>query len=255
MEEIKSRIYISWKSISWIVIVIVSMTIGCVNETEYPTPVDYLIIDTLSTSGSFQTVINRTVYASLFGSYLTDLKLDLNNDGTDDIQFSCSVYHHTVYDEWSASVSTLNENVAMDIQPLTVSYARYFNKYFNSSTNDSIKIDYYENYYASRQYPSNVTIVTKTEEYPAIHSAGDTLNANCTWKSGGYMLKWDDHSIREAHYNIVSGTWRSVYKKYIGIRFSEKSEYVYGWIELSVEGYNITMHRYSIHLNHPAISY
>jgi hypothetical protein len=226
MDEIRTGKYISWKSISWIVIIIVSMTISCVNETENPAPVDFLVIDTLSTSGSFQTVINRTVYASLFGSYLTDLKLDLNNDGTDDIQFSCSVYHHTVYDEWSASVSTLHENVALDVQPLSVSYARYFNKYFNSSTGDSIKIDYYENFYASKQYPSNVTIETKTASYPAIHSAGDTLNARCNWKSGGYMLKWDDHSIREAHYNIASGTSRSVSKKYIGIRFSEKTDFI-----------------------------
>lgn len=204
---------------------------------------EHLLIDT-SLNYSFSGKIDKTVYASLWGSSLTDYKIDLNNDSMDDIKFLCSVYHHTIYDQWTASISTLNNNVEIDIVQQSVSYAKYFKRYYDSSTNDSLTVYYEENYSKTTQYPSNLSITTKIEDYPVIHSLGDTLNAHCNWNSGTYVLKYDDHSWG-VQTNIQTGIWRDIDRKFIGIRFSEKDYMYYGWIALGVKGYYITLYKYA----------
>jgi hypothetical protein len=222
------------------------MLISCEKEKDSSILLDYLVIDTSSVDYTYKKVIGKDVYASLWGSSLPDYTIDLNNDGTDDIQFSCSVYHHTVYDEWYAGIDALNDSVAIAIESHPVLYASYSQTYFNPSSNDSITIYYKENYNEAKQYPSNLTIKTQTETNPLIHSLGDTLNENCSWKSGGIFLEYDDHHGGQIQNNIQTGTWRSIDHKYIGIRFSEKSIPYYGWIELGVSNYHITLYKYAV---------
>ena len=222
--------------------------IGCGKEHDVNPPIlrpEYLVIDTSSINYYSVNKINKVVYASLFGSNLTDYKINLNNDSIDDIEFSCSVYHHTVYDEWSASINILNKNVGIDIEQDTVLYASYSQKYYNSWTKDSITNYYKENYSKTKQYPSNVSITKKIENYPLVHSIGDTLNKHNNWKSGCYTLEFDDHSSG-IQTNIQTGIWRNIDRKFIGVRLSEKDNVYYGWIELGVTGYRITLYRYGL---------
>lgn len=220
--------------------------LSCEKEKADRIPSDHLVVDTSSTDYTYKKIIGKDVYASLWGSSLMDYTIDLNNDGTDDIQFLCSVYHHTVYDEWYAGIDALNDCVEISTESNPVLYASYSIKYFNPSTNDSITIYYNENYNDAKQYPSNLTIKTQTEINPVIHSIGDTLNEKCSWKSGGISLESDDHQQGQIQNNIQTGTWRGIDHKFIGIRFSEKSIPYYGWIELGVSNYHITLYKYAV---------
>jgi len=225
------------------------MQVSCEPESDVNEPPDYLIIDTASSVYTFRNNIDQVVYASLWGSYLTDYSIDLNNDSISDIQFSCSVYHHTVYDEWYSGVGVLNENIALDIDQDTVQYASYSQKYFISSTVDSGTIYFKENYNSSKQYPAIVIITDEIEKFPAIHSIGDTLSELCNFRSGGAMLEYADHSWGGVQNNLQSGAWRGIDHKFIGIRLMEKSIPYYGWIELGVNDFHITLYKYVLTRN------
>ena len=224
------------------------MQSGCKSDDNTGITADHLVIDTTSLYNIFTARIDKVVYASLWGSFLTDYKIDLNNDSIDDIEFSCSVYHHTVYDEWNAGVKTLNDKVVLDIEQDTIWIASYSIAYFNPSNNDSIRITYNENYSTAKQYPSNLTITSQIVDYPVIHSVGDSLNPFCNWKSGVFVLEYDDHHQGEIQNNIQTGIWRGIENKFIGVRFVEKSISYYGWIELSADDYRITLHKYALKL-------
>jgi len=219
---------------------------GCETESHSDLSAGHLVIDTSSENYISITRIDKEVYASLWGSSLPEYKIDLNNDSIDDVEFLCSVYHHTVYDEWLAAVKSLNDNVTIDVEQDTVLIANYSIAYFNPSTNDSIRITYNENYNISKQYPSNLAIISQVNDYPVIHSIGDSLNLFCNWKSGGFVLEQDDHHQGEIQNNIQTGIWRGLENKFIGVRFVEKSIPYYGWIELSVADYRITLHKYAL---------
>jgi len=223
------------------------MQISCEPESNIVKPTDYFRIDTSSTNYTFKKNIDKVVYASLWGSNLTDYKVDLNGDSIGDIQFSCSVYHHTVYDEWYSGIDILNENVAVDIDQDTVQYASYSQKYFISST-DSGTIYYKENYNSSKQYPSNVKITNEIEKFPAIHSHGDTLSELCNFRSGSAMFEYADHSWGGVHNNLQSGAWRGNDHKFIGIRYLEKSIPYYGWIEIGVNDFHISLYKYAMNM-------
>jgi len=228
--------------------VFIFMQSGCEPDDNTEVATGQMVIDTLTENYVFNTRIDKVVYASLWGSSLTDYKIDLNNDLVDDIEFSCSVYHHMVYDEWNAEVKTLNDSVSVDIEQDTVFIATYSIAYFNPSDTDSIRITYNENYSFSKQYPSNLIITWHIEEYPVIHSVGDSLNTLCNWKSGRFVLEYDDHHQGEIQNKIQTGIWRGIVNKFIGVRFVEKSVPYYGWIELSADDYRITLHKYALKL-------
>jgi hypothetical protein len=240
--------FAAMKKISYIIaITILLFTIfSCEKQKDDRIPPDYLVIDTSSTDYTYKAVVGKEVYASLWGSNLMDYTIDLNNDGTDDIQFSCSVYHHTVYDEWNAIVKTLNENVALDVEKDTILFANYSIEYITPS--GFISIIYNENYIPSKPYPSNLTVDTHIYDFPVVHSISDSLNQFCNWKSGTFVLEYDDHHSGEIQNNIQTGTWRSIDHKFIGIRFSEKSIPYYGWIELGVNDYHITLYKYAVRM-------
>lgn len=227
-----------------IFIMILIAVLGCTKEQDVNPPIwkpDFVVIDTTSVNYSFSGKISKVVYASLFGSYLPNYKIDLNQDSIADIEFSCSVYNHTVYNEWTASVNTLNKDVEIDIEKDTVLLAKYSKNYYDYSSKDSVPRFYEENYIKTKNYPSNVSITTKIVNYPVVHSLGDTINAHNTWNSGYFILKYDDHSDYLGT-NIQNGIWRDIDRKFIGIRFLDKdSMYYYGWIELGVTDYRITL--------------
>jgi hypothetical protein len=218
------------------------MLISCEPESNVVDPPDYLIIDTSSTNYSFRENIDKVVYASLWGSNLMEYKVDLNHDSIDDIQFSCSVYHHTVSDEWYSGINILNENITLDIDQDTAQYASYYEKYPIPSS-DSGTIYFKENYNSSKLYPSNVKITDEIEKFPVIHSIGDTLSDLCNWKTGGVMLEYADHSWGAVHNNLQSGAWRGIDHKYIGIRFSDKAISYYGWVEIGVNDFHISLYK------------
>lgn len=228
-----------------IVSILLLILISCKNELIVDDKTsDYLIIDTSSVNLTCKNNIDKVVYASLFGSYLPNLSIDLNNDSIDDLQFSCSVYHHTIYDEWYASVKTLNDWVEIDMEQHTDLFANYFIKFYSSSANDSITLSYKENFNENKMYPSNLKIDTTINFYPVIHSFGDTISEQCNWKNGSYILKHDNHSTGVMT-NVAIGTWREIDKKFIGVRIKENEKLHYAWIELSVSGYGISLYKYA----------
>jgi hypothetical protein len=240
MKNMKTKLFIVALSA-----VFIFLQTACETESKDVKTADELVIDT-SVSYTFSERIDTVVYASLWGSILTDYKIDLNNDLTDDIEFSCNVYHHLVYDEWYAGVRTLNETVTLDVEQDTNLIANYSLVYINPSTSDSITFIYNENYDPLKQYPSNLTINSLIETYPVIHSAGDSLNPFCNWKSGAFVLEFDDHMQGEIRNDIKTGIWRNTDKKFVGVRFLENSISYYGWIELGVRDYHITLYKYAL---------
>ena len=107
-------------------------------------------------------------------------------------------------------------------------------------------IYYNENYNPAKQYPSNLTTVNKIYKFPVVCSVGDTLNEFCNWQSGAFGLISDDHNQGQIQNNILLGTWRNIDDKFIGIRFIENSVVHYGWIELGVMDYTITLYKYAL---------
>ncbi len=228
-----------------IISIIFLILISCKKELiENDHSSDYLIIDTSAVNLTYKNDIDKVVYASLSGSYLPHFNIDLNNDSIDDLQFSCSVYHHTIYDEWTASVKTLSDRVEIDIEQHTDLFANYFIKYYNSATNDSIIVYYKENFNDNKLYPSNLKIDTVLNFYPVINSFGDTISEQCNWDYGNYILKYDNHSSGIMT-NVAIGTWRKIDKKLIGVRIKENEKLYYGWIELGVSGYEIKLYKYA----------
>jgi len=214
------------------------------NDGDEDSMPDYLIIDTLSTLNTDITEINQVIYCDYFHQS-SEYQIDLNNDNIDDIEFSCSVYAHTVYDEWNIGVRTLHEYVALDVNSQPILLAKYFN-YYISTSGDSVRFDYYENYNKDKVYPLNLKIDSLIETCPTILSLNDTLDKNCNWKSGSFGLLSDNKTSGYNSTNVHSGKWGNISHKFIGVKFMEKAEPYYGWIELSENGYNISLHKYGL---------
>ncbi|MGE5394410.1 MAG: hypothetical protein ACM3P1_06665 [Candidatus Saccharibacteria bacterium] len=208
-------------------------------------PVESVSINPSYENYSFSGEIDKVVYASLFGSILPGYKINLNNDSIDDIEFSCSVYRSINFEQWNASVKTLHENVKIDVQQDTLLFANYYIKHYNPSTKDSITVSYRENYDKTKQYPLNLSITKVIVGYPFVHSAGDILNEHKNWGSGNYSLEYYDNSSG-VKTNIHGGGWRNIDRKYIGVRLSDKDALFYGWIELGVADFRITLYKYAL---------
>jgi hypothetical protein len=177
-------------------------------------------------------------------STLNDYKIDINGDSIYDLEFSASVWHTIPGMYWSSSIRTLNDSIEIDVLSKPELFANYSIRYFNSSTNDSITISYYENYSASKIYPLNLKIDTLIEVYPKIHSIGDTLNQLGNWKSGSFILEYNSSEEGWTMRTIHEGIWEGINNKYIGIRFSKGTRHYYGWVELSVNNYELSLNKY-----------
>jgi hypothetical protein len=229
-------------------VMILLMLFGCSKDKETDQKTDYLLINTTG-DYTFAGNLDTSIYVSSFSPYDRSIKIDLNNDMTDDIEFYCSVYLHTVYREWSAAVRTLNSNVSLYVEADTSTIASFSIPLAIPPGDDTIIIYYNENYNPAKQYPSNLTTVNKIYKFPVVCSVGDTLNEFCNWQSGAFGLISDDHNQGQIQNNILLGTWRNIDDKFIGIRFIENSVVHYGWIELGVMDYTITLYKYALNRN------
>lgn len=221
---------------------------SCSNETDeiiqdqLTETIEYLIIDSTMITYTFTDNLNTVVYSSLFGSIQPNLKIDINGDDIDDIEFLCDHYYHTVYDEKWASLKTLNDSIRVDTETHTTFIANYFKKIPSMSENDSIIRYYRENYNSTNEYPDNLKIDTLKRLYPVVYSYADTIRNQSNWKTGDFLLKSDDNSWGVAT-NVKMGIWRDINRKFIGLRFLDKDQDYYGWIELSIKDYKITLHK------------
>jgi len=207
---------------------------------------EYLIIDSTSTLHSNIEEINKVVSVDLFVQTMPEYQLDLNNDSINDIEFVCSVFSRKNFDQWGASIKTLNDKITINIDsPQTVLLADYFYN-IETSPGHYFTIAYFENYQPTKQYPSNLEIDTIFVNNPTIHFNGDTLSEKCNCKSGLFTLASDNRMTGGYINNISLGKWIKIDSKFIGVRFSENSKPYYGWIELSVNGYEISLHRFGL---------
>ena len=232
-------------SVSTIIILMLS---GCSKDKETTQKKDYLIINTTG-DYTFAGNLDTSIYVSSSGPYASSIKIDLNNDLTDDIEFYCSVYQHTVYNEWIAAVRTLNTNVSLNVEVDTVAIASFSIPLAIPPGDDSITIYYNENYNPAKSYPANLTIDKQIHIYPVVCSVGDTLDEFCNWQTGTYGLISDNHDQGQIQNNILLGNWRNIGDKFIAIRFIENSVVHYGWIEVGVMNYTITLHKYALNRN------
>jgi len=222
---------------------------SCSDETEEiiekePTPViDYLIIDTTKLGYTFKKDLKTVVvYDPVFnGNH--PINIDINGDSIDDIKFSSSYLNSGAREESLASIKTLNDSISIDTEQYTTLIANYSKKIPDSSNEKDSIIRYYkENYNDASVYPANLRIDTLYSLYPVIYSLADTIKNQQNWSSGDFILKSGDNSWYVAT-NVKMGIWRDINRKFIGLRFLDKDQYYFGWIELSIKGYEITLYK------------
>jgi hypothetical protein len=230
-----------------ILIISAALMAGCKKENTDFINDDTFVIDTLSYTGDFIS-IEKVVSVSLMTATLKNYKIDLNADSIFDVELSADVWHPIWGFFWNSSIKTLSDSLEIDIITKTELYANYSNSYFNSSTNETITINYYENYNSNKTYPSNLKIDTTFGYYPEIHSQGDTLNQSNNWKSGSFILEYDSNAEGFTMSSVHNGIWEGINNKFIGIRFSKGDKQYYGWIELSVNSYEISLNRYFLRM-------
>lgn len=214
--------------------------VGCSKEINDFWDYEYLVIDT---TYSDLRRIDKVVHASLMTSTLNDYKIDLDRDSIYDLEFSARVLHTTTGMYWSSHIRTLNDGTEIDVLSIPELFANYSISFFNTSTNDSVTIGYYQNYSASKTYPLNLKIDTVIEYYPKIHSIGDTLNQLGNWKSGSFILEYNSTEEGWTMRTIQKGMWEAISNKYIGIRLLKGKNQYYGWVELSVRDYAISLNK------------
>lgn len=228
--------------------ILVCLQFGCSKEKEITQTKDYQLINT---DGNYAFTGNpdTSIYVSSSGPYDGSIKIDLNNDKTDDIEFYCSLYKHMVYNEWLAAVRTLHPDVSIHVAVDTVDIASFSIPVAIPPGDDSVTIYYNENYNPAKLYPTNLTIDKQKHTYPVVCSLGDTLNESCNWQSGAFGLISDNHDQGQIQNNILLGNWRNIDNKFIAVRFVENTVVYYGWIELGVMNYTITLYKYALNRN------
>lgn len=237
--------------------IILFFSASCSNETdeiiekELPPPIDYLIIDTVSTEYNFEENVNTIVKVALFEQRTDAHYLDINNDSIFDIEISCNYVEATFYESWSARILTLNDSTMIDVISFTDSIANYTLTHFDSDQNDSITITYTENYNHKKEYPLNMEIKTATNYYPKIHVVGDTLDIFNNWQKGSFILNYKFTAGGWSVTRRNKGIWSGIGNKMIGIKFLDNDQLYYGWIELSVNNYTISIHKYALKMIPP----
>lgn len=216
-----------------------------------PTFNNYLIIDTLATDKFKITSSNARVFFSMFGSDCLYYEFDINNDKVADIALSCSLTRGPIgiFSYGGSSIGTLNKNTEIDIKRTKYPIANYSNTYLDYAQRP-VTIHYRENYENGFNYPANLKVDTITAIDPKIHSVGDTLGYSGLWSSGCFGLVYD--KIQQDYWmeSIHTGIWRQVYKKFIGVRYTDGRRMFYGWIEINSiqwdNAYEIKLYKYAL---------
>jgi hypothetical protein len=209
-----------------------------IDISEFP---DQLIIGSSSSSSNVRE-INKVVSASLMTQTLGHYNIDIDGDSIEDLEFSASASSYHFGDFWSSGIKTLVPGIEIDVVSKTELYAKYSITTYTTS-NDSITIYYSEIYNENKAYPSNLKIDTIIQYYPSVNSIGDTLNQSNNWKSGSFYFMQASSSDGIFNTSTRNGIWENKYNKFVGIRYSKANRQYYGWIEISVNGFAISLNR------------